>query len=99
MSEMGEYWREQKAKDQSKRSERLKWNLQVVNHLSVELGFKCEQHSEYHLTLRHKEKGRFDYWPSTNSMKWIHDKNGRPVHQKTFKVNDIELYLLKHFKN
>lgn len=98
MSDLSEYFQEKREKEQAERRKNLKWNIEIVKHLAVELGFKCEQHSEYHFTLRHKEKGRYDLWPSTSKMKHIHDKNGRPVHEKSFVVKDIEQYLQENFK-
>lgn len=98
MSELGEYYQEKRQQTQTEKAKNLKWNIEVLKHLSAELGFKCEQHSEYHFTLRHKELGRIDYWPSTNKMKRVHDKTGKPIHGKSFFVPDLEKYLDKNFK-
>jgi hypothetical protein len=74
------------------KSQRLKWNTDVVGWLSAELNFEVVTHNEFHLSLMHPKRGRLDYWPTTQKAIWVKE-NG-----KTFHIEDIEQYLLKHFK-
>lgn len=93
MSELGEYYQEQREKLRGKKAKALEWNTSVVLGLSVEYDFKVISHTEFHLSLFHKEKGRLDYYPSTGKARWTKD-----VYKKTFHVKDIESYLMTNFK-
>jgi hypothetical protein len=74
------------------KAQRLKWNTEVVLFLAGEFDFEVKTHSEFHLSLMHPKRGRMDYWPSTQKAIWLKE-NG-----KTFHIEDIEQYLMKHFK-
>lgn len=90
MSELGEYYQEERVKNQAEKEKRRKWNTDVVNGLSVEYDFKVWKCSETHFRLFHKKRGALNYWPSTQKGKW---DNGQ-----SFPIPDIEGYLMKHFK-
>lgn len=92
MSEMAEYWQENRLKDQIKKAKQLIWNTDVVLHSANEYGFKVKQHTEYHLALLHPDRGWLNYWPSTGKAQWVYQSS------KPFHIKDIEEYLMKHFK-
>lgn len=96
MSELGEYYQDKRAEEQSLKAKRLKWNTDVVMGLSVEYNFKVLKHEEWHLSLIHPKKGRMDFWPTVNKILWW----GKKKHAtgKATVIKDIEAYLMKHFK-
>ena len=96
MSELGEYYQEQKGKLICKKAKALEWNTFVVMGLSVEYDFKVVIHTEFHLSLFHPERGRMDYYPSTSRAGWFNKNN--KVYGKSFHIPDIEAFLMKHFK-
>lgn len=96
MSELGEYYQDKRAEEQSLKAKRLKWNTDVVMGLSVEYNFKVVQHAAWHFSLFHKTKGRMDYWPTVDKTLWW-GKKKRP-HGKATVIKNIEAYLMKHFK-
>lgn len=95
MSDIGEYWSEHRDKDQKRKADQLKWNTDVLLWAEVEYGFKVKKHTDYHYSAYHHTRGRMDLWPSTGKVAWFHKNKsfGRPII-----VNDIEAYLIKHFK-
>lgn len=95
MSDYGDYCREQREKTQTQKAKNLKWNTDVVLGYAVEYEFEVKQHSDYHMSLFHPERGRFDYWPSTSKGGWFQNNKmlGKPS-----RIPDIEAYLMKHFK-
>lgn len=94
MSELGEYYQEQRSKNATHKEKQRKWNTDVLMGLSAEYDFKVVKHSEYHFSLYHPERGRCGYWPSTGKLGWFHKNKlyGKPLH-----IQDIEAYLMKHF--
>lgn len=95
MSDMGDCYREKREHDQAVKSKRLKSNSEIVLFLAGELGFNIIMHSEVHFSLFHPVKGRLDYWPSTRKGVWF--EKTKPA-SKSFVIQDIEAYILKHFK-
>lgn len=75
------------------KARQLKWNREIVLFKSGELDFVTIENSDQHLSLWHPTRGRLDYWPSTSKACWINKK----PHQY-FKIEDIEAYIDKHFK-
>jgi len=90
MSELGEYYQQQRAANQAEKEKRRKWNTDVVDGLSVEYGVKVWKCSETHFRLFHPKRGALNYWPSTQKGRW---DNGQ-----SFAIPDIESYLMKHFR-
>lgn len=96
MGELGEYYQEKRAADQTAKAKRLKWNTDVVFGLCEEYGYKVIQHEVWHLSLIHPVKGRMDFWPTVNKILWW-GKKKRPTGKATV-IKDIEKYLMNHFK-
>jgi predicted NUDIX family NTP pyrophosphohydrolase len=95
MSELGEYYQEQRAANQKEKEKRRKWNTDVVDGLSAEYGFNVVKHTEHHFSLYHPTRGRMDYWPSTGKHGWF---NKNKVYGKIIVIQDIEAYLIANFK-
>lgn len=57
--------------------------------------FEVKKHTEYHYSLFHQSKGRFDYWPSTSKGMWI--KNGKQG--QSFKISNIEEFIEENFNS
>lgn len=91
MSDMADFYREQRDKDQAKRGNNLKKNTELVLVLAGFHEIEIKQHTDVHISLFHPKKGRFDYWPSTGKGAWI--KARRPA----FRISDIEQFILKEF--
>jgi hypothetical protein len=96
MSDIGEYWQEYRKKDQKRKADQLKWNTDIILWAEVEYKFKLVKHNEFHYSLYHPKRGRMDVWPSTGKVAWF--QKGK-MYGKPIVIDDIEAYLIKHFKN
>lgn len=94
MSDMGDMYRLKRDQLQKENAKRLKWNTDVVMSLAADLEFVVKQHNDVHFSLIHPTDGRMDYWPSTGRACWVKGKRAA----KSFRIPDIESYILKHFK-
>lgn len=94
MSDIGEYWNEHREKEQKRKADRLKWNTDILYWAKEEYGFDLKKHTEFHYSLFHPEKGRMDMWVSTGKVMWFH-KNKTNFAKV---IDDIEAYLIEHFK-
>lgn len=91
MGDIGEYWNEFREKEQKRKADRLKWNTDVTLWAAEEYGFKLKKHTNYHYSLFHAKKGEMQLWPSTGRISWV-------KYKKTMIIDDIEAYLMEHFK-
>src|SRR5688572_28516473 len=94
MSDIGEYWREHREKEQKRKADQLKWNTDILLWAEFEYGFKLVKHTEHHYSLYHPNKGRMDLWPSTGKIMWF--QKNKTNFAKV--IDDIEAYLIEHFK-
>jgi hypothetical protein len=92
MSDMAEYYREQRDKEQQRKAARLKKDTELIGLYAGLFLFEFKTHNENHFSLFHKKKGRLDYWPTTGKAMWVTKKSS------VFVISDIEQFLLKHFE-
>jgi hypothetical protein len=93
MSDFADDMRAMREYQQKKKAANLKTNSEIVLFLAGYLGFGITQHSAFHFSLFHSDGRRMDYWPSTRRATWFKNKRAG----KTFAIQDIEQYILKHF--
>lgn len=97
MGDIGEYYQEQRERMRPIKEKALKDNTALlILHCEIN-DFKFKQHSEFHISIYHPERGRFDYWPSTGKGGWF-DKKSNKMYGRPSYINDIEDYLNKHFR-
>jgi hypothetical protein len=98
MGDIGELWNDIRKKQQQTKSDRLKNNTEILLIRQAEFEFELTTHSEYHYSLYQPgTNNRFDYWPSTGKGGWF-DKKTNTMYGKPFFIQDIEAFILKHFK-
>jgi hypothetical protein len=91
MGDIGEYYQEQRERMRPIKEKALKDNTALfILHCEM-YDFKYQQPSEFHLKILHDQNGWLNYWPSTRKASW----DRKP---KSFHIQDIEAYLMEHFK-
>lgn len=86
-----EDWEQSREVQRKRKNARMKWNTEVCQYLSGELGFDLQIIEPWHLRLIIPD-GPYDFFPQSGKMTKL--RSGR-----YFKVPDIEKFILDKYKS